>query len=330
MRLPGRAASLVDLAFFHGMRWFYRDREVTRPLQLRKERFEATSFFANPRLMSCRSRQVPVVVPPNILDTPARKGWRQFAFASPVRSRHPSNNLVINRYYPADAPPERPIILLVPAYRTSWIGFHLAARAIAAQGFPVILTQPPYHQDRTPAGSNPGEHLISADLIQTLRGLRQGIKDLTALFNFLESRGRRAGLLGVSLGSLLSAYTICSDPRPAFAALVTPVVNPVRTVWRSALLAPVKANIRRLGYDYWDMARLGKVLRLDRYQPRIDPRTIFIAEAIHDQVVPSVDVEKLVRVWGPVERRRYHHGHISVCFEPDLFRDARDFLARFR
>ncbi len=332
MSLRGVAVSLVDHLVFGGLRLVYRDREVTHRMELREGRYESSQFFQHSRLVLARSERVPLVTPCDILETPLRKGWRQFAFQSPMVTPHPKNNLVLNRYYPADAPPERPIILFVPPYRIgNWMAFHWIARLIAANGFPVILTQTPYHMDRQPKGSNPGEHLISADLKKTIRGFRQGIKDLVALINFVQSRGRRVGLMGISLGSILSAYTLCSDDRPEFAVLIAPVVRPIRSVWSSSLLAPVRANIERLGYTYADLVKIGKLFNLTNYEPAIDTERILICQAAYDQVVSSTDIDRLAAAWAPVQRTVYDQGHLSICVDPALYRDIFvNFLTNFR
>jgi len=322
LNLRGATAGLLDQLVFQGLRLVYHDREIEQKLTLREERFTDHRFFSNDKLLLARSTKVPKVIPENILDTPRRKGYRQFVFQSSTVSPHPQNNLVRNRYYPADAPPERPVILLVPPYRMNgWLIFHLIARAIAANGFSVVLTQTPYHMDRCPSGSNPGEHLISADLRQTVRGFRQGIKDIISLINFLESKGRRVGLMGVSLGSILSAYTICADDRPEFAVLIAPVVRPIRSLWASSLLSPIRANIERLGYTYRDLVKIGRLFNLTRYSPAIDPGRIMICQAAHDQVVCNTDIRRLVRSWAPGRHEIYAQGHLSMCVDPAMYRD---------
>lgn len=114
---------------------------------------------------------------------------------------------------------KRPAILVLHSWRTRDAHAETyLSRGLAQHGFAVMLLELPYHLDRTPAGSESGDLMLSGDIRHVVLSWRQAIIDARTALVFLASRpeieASRIGLVGVSLGAVLAA--VCLGVEPGF------------------------------------------------------------------------------------------------------------------
>ena len=83
----------------------------------------------------------------------------------------------------------------------SHVGYRRWAADFNARGWNACFIHLPYHYSRTPRGYFNGELAITADLVRTAEGLRQGVSELRQLMAWLRGLGcEEFGLWASSYG----------------------------------------------------------------------------------------------------------------------------------
>ncbi|HYF47187.1 MAG TPA: alpha/beta hydrolase, partial [Acidimicrobiales bacterium] len=171
--------------------------------------------------------------------------------------------------------------------------------------FPVL----PFHGRR-----NPGARFASmpsADVLETIHGLAQCVWDVRQLLAHLRSRSDQpVGLLGLSLGGLVSAMVASLD-RPDAALLLVPAVDmPTLMAEGAALSDDVTDDERDLMKRSEPLFAPVSPLRLTPTVPR---EARFIVAGTLDRFArPRTQAMALWEHWERPELRWYHGGHVSL------------------
>ena len=241
-----------------------------------------------------------------------------FRFPSPVRTGDGRNDMVRGRRYRSPDRPDAPAVIFSLPYRVAFIyhPFDRFARACVRAGWQAVIYQPPYHYDRRLIRGNPGEGVVTARFGRALRGIQQGVKDLSALIQGLRAEGApRVALFGMSFGGLLGGHTACAPDGPDSLILLVPSFCTDRIVRDRPIFRRLRANLRRSQTGIENTARLWGSVRLDRRTPLLPTERILIMRSIYDQIVPFEEYDSLAKAWGQPRIVDFPHGHISVLTE---------------
>jgi dienelactone hydrolase len=156
-------------------------------------------------------------VPDPRLEEKVRGTYADFLrFTSPVVTPYPENNLANARWFPARG---RRAVVLLPHWNSDALHYNSLCQAFNWLGIAVLRLSMPYHDIRRPAEIDRADYAVSANIGRTLDATRQGVIDVRACLDWLESQGYcRLGIVGTSLGSCYAFIATAHDPRIKIAA----------------------------------------------------------------------------------------------------------------
>ncbi len=195
-------------------------------------------------------------------------------------------------------------------------------------GLDPVLFQLPFHGERAPVQARrSGSLFLTAHLVRTNEAFGQAIFDLRQLVAYARARGAPAvGVLGMSLGSYVTALWAGLDRDLAFAGALIPAVSMGSLWWshgngseqqRAAQKAGVSAEL--LDQVFAVHAPLGRPVVLPREQ-------LFVAAALGDRITPPEQARRLWRHWGEPTAVWLKGGHLAQVDRGDAFRALRRWL----
>jgi pimeloyl-ACP methyl ester carboxylesterase len=198
-------------------------------------------------------------------------------------------------------------------------------------GMEVIQLQPPYHGRRTPRGAYfGGEFYCTADLVRTIEALRQSVLDARTLLGWLLAQDARpVGLLGLSLGGLLTLILTCVEERFAFSVPLIAHMDLCALIRDAPVLAPMRHELGNLGWGLEDTRELVAQMGWSELRPKLPPHRIHLFSASDDHLFSAPVVEDLWQSWGRPAIRWYPTSHLGfLAHLPDVVRAMAEFVDR--
>ncbi len=234
----------------------------------------------------------------------SQNGVRLVGFPSTYRSPVLRNNTVWGELY-ARRNPDAGAVVFLPGLGGGLLFERTLAVALAKRGYAVYLMYLPYTHLRAAEGSGtdtPAE-VLSTDMernealvVQTVRDARRAAVMLERRYPHL--RGR-VGIMGTSLGGVLSAITFSSDDTFRAAVLCLAGGRIAESLLSSS---PLTAKLRRkLLQEGYDLPRLRHALRKmepTHYARPGKARQVLLIGATQDSAVPRESVRALARAFG--------------------------------
>jgi hypothetical protein len=245
-------------------------------------------------------------------------GIHKFEAPSPVAAPDRENQVMHGRAMgPSDA--RCAIVILHGAYG-EYKPCEIMAGSFIPHGFRALIPAAPYHLERTPEGLEHGTAFFwNTDLV--VSGLAQWLAEVRGLIDGLRRQGvERVGLAGYSIGSLAAGLAATLWPDLDFAALLAPVGHHLAAIRQGGIPAVLWPWMKRVSP--------AQSALLDRWAPvsrRLVARRPLFLIPLYDVLQPTALQEAWWETWGRPERRHYRHGHISVCFSAQLYRDLDEF-----
>jgi dienelactone hydrolase len=196
------------------------------------------------------------------------------------------------------------------------------AQALAKRGFVAAVMTLPYHMQRTPSGYLSGELMIVPDARQMRDTMRQAALDTMRLIDWLQSQPQvasdRIGVVGISLGAIVSALVLGVETRVRAGALVLGGANLAHILWRSPLTMNVRGELRSKGVSYENLREeIASVEPLSFLHGQYGDRVLMI-NGRYDLVIPREDALALRRALGDGPILWLNTGH----YGPALVRSA--------
>lgn len=243
--------------------------------------------------------------------------WR---WRSPVQTPYDENNFVRVDLYPCHLGWSAPTVLLLHALgSTSDTGYRAWARSFHARGWNACFVHLPYHYSRTPAGHAQGELAITADLVRTGEGLRQGVSELRQLMARLRMRGcKEFALWATSYGGWIGSLLSFMEADFRWLALMSPIVNVEYSMWECFATARLRSHLRRAGIDPSYVARHAHLTSPRHGHPLCGGDHVLMAAGLFDQLVPASAVSEVAEKWG-AEFLLVPQGHFGYRMMPAVF-----------
>lgn len=190
----------------------------------------------------------------------------------------------------------------------------LLPRIARALGMDVLSMQLPYHGRRKPAvAAFHGEFFWTADLVRTFEAMRQSVRDARAVVRWLESQGTdQIGVMGVSLGGMVSLALACFEPRLAFSIAVAAHLDLAGVLADAGLLRAMREELAAHGWTPDDVETYTHALGLAEVMPCIDKERLLFVVGDHDRILSTHRCEALWRRWGEPPIHRFAGGHLGI------------------
>jgi hypothetical protein len=173
-------------------------------------------------------------------------------FTSAVHTRHPVNNQVSARWFPAQrdavlnkksGPPKKAIVLL-PHWNSKPESYLALCRILASLGMSVLRLSLPYHDSRRPADTQRSDYAVSPNIGRTIAATRQAVLDARCCFDWLEQQGyEKFGIMGTSLGSCYAFLATAHDARIRVNAFNHASMHYADVTWTGQSTRYVRAGI---------------------------------------------------------------------------------------
>lgn len=209
---------------------------------------------------------------------------------------------------------DRPWLVCVHGFGMGRPGLDLRAfRALhlhRALGLNLAFLTLPFHGPRNP-GPASSPPMPSADVLDTVHGLTQAVWDVRQLFAHLRTRTQQPiGLMGLSLGGLVSAL-VASVDAPHAVLLLVPAVDLPNLMSSAAARGDMgpAADLERLARAEPLFAPVSPL----RLTPQVPTERRFIVAGTLDRFArPTGQAVALWRHWDQPALHWYHGGHVSL------------------
>ena len=256
-------------------------------------------------------------------------GWHDLRFASPYEpvpgpfrrladSAYQQNAVAHARWVRHLDGPQRPTLV----YLHSWmqpallpqdaIVLPMLARRLDVD---VVRLQLPFHGKRKPRASLfHGEYFWTADLARTFEALRQSVADTRGLMSWLQTVAPGpVGLMGVSLGGMVTQAVTCFDERPAFAVPVAAHLDLAGVLEDATMLQSMRHELQSHGWGVEDVGSYCTDLGLQDIQPRISRDRMLFVAGRYDRVLHADRITALWDRWGRPPIHWYEGGHLGIA-----------------
>jgi pimeloyl-ACP methyl ester carboxylesterase len=232
---------------------------------------------------------------------------------SPISSGHAQNDTAYALHFPAPGNPQAPTVLFLHALMSaSDRGYRQWAARFNAAGWGACFVHLPYHYSRVPKGFSNGELAITADLVRTAEGLRQGVTELRQLMAWLRGKGvSEFGLWACSYGGWIGALLASVERDFRFVTLIEPIVNVDHAVWHSPAASAVRRELRRAGIEPELPARHFPLASPMHGQPLCGAERVLLVAGRYDTIARVEDVAELQRLWSGATMITEPQGHFG-------------------
>ncbi len=190
--------------------------------------------------------------------------------------------------------------------------------------------QLPHHWRRQLASSRyNGAQFLSADLVRTCEAFRQAVLDARTLLAWVRSLGRydEVGVMGISLGGLITQIVACLDPELPWAVPCEAHLDFHDLLAHAPILSEVRDELAGFGVSPAALEDFLVALGFDRLAPAIDPARLLFVAALDDQFMRAEAMARALARWPGVVTLWIPGGHITALFRlPRVLDDVRRFI----
>jgi dienelactone hydrolase len=235
------------------------------------------------------------------------------SFPSPVKSDIPENNTVYAQYFAPKGQGKAPAVLVLDIMQGNQLIARGEAMWLAQNGVAALVVVLPHYNERRAPGSR--VKLVSADIVRTMGGIRQGVLDCRCAAAWLASRpevdAERLGMVGTSLGSFLTALTSANEPRIKNVCMLLGGGGLVDAYYDHPKARPVTEWIDRLGGKNFVKKLIAPVDPIT-YAAQLKGKHLLMIAARKDEIVPP---KAATQLWEATGRQRIvwlDAGHVTA------------------
>ncbi|MEA3213275.1 MAG: hypothetical protein QOE70_6332 [Chthoniobacter sp.] len=304
MNLAKAAAITIDSAMCGAMSAIQRRHRLNGSSRAALEHYIATHapltreqyFFSPP------PEQSAIINPQSAIE------WPSF-----ITSGFPENDQVHVDLYPGPRGWSAPTVLFLHALMSaSDAGYRRWAAHFNARGWNACFVHLPYHYSRKPRGCWNGELAMTADLVRTAEGLRQGVADLRQLMMQLRGLGcREFGLWASSYGGWIGALLASVEREFRFVALLEPIVDVEHAIWISPAGAALRPQLLLVGIDHPLIERHFPLTSPLHGEALCGADRVLLVAGEYDRVALAADVARLHARWPGSDLVTVPQGHFG-------------------
>jgi dienelactone hydrolase len=235
-------------------------------------------------------------------------------FPSPVKSDVPENNTVYAQYFMPKTQGKVPAVVVLDIMQGNQLIARTEAMWLAQNGVAAMVVVLPYYNERRPANSK--VKLVSADIVRTLDGIRQGVLDCRCAISWLAARPEvdadKLGMVGTSLGSFLTALTSANEPRIKNVCLLLGGGGLVDAYYDHPKAKPVTEWIDLVGGKNFVKKLIAPVDPIT-YAAQLKGKNLLMIAAKNDEIVPPKAATALWEATGKQRIVWLDAGHITAA-----------------
>lgn len=198
-----------------------------------------------------------------------------------------------------------------------WMG-----NAFLRHGYRVLIPAAPCHLDRAPPRTFSGAPMFWSTRL-TIAGVAQWLTEVRSLIDHLRGDGvETIGLIGYSIGSLTAGLAATLWPDLDFACLLAPVGHHLRAMDHSKVARTIWPWLEDVSPD--EAALFDRWAALNR---RPVARQSLFLMTLFDDLQPYGLQQDWWNAWDQPAHHEYRHGHMSILFCKQLYRDLDAFAA---
>ncbi len=276
--------------------------------------------FAEPDWCPEGPEHVSSVAPLPLVFVDEHKGVSRFEMPSPFEPcPWPESRMLRGRALgPADAPAA--VIVLHGACDNEYTYSRWMASAFVKAGYRAVIPAAPCHLDRKPPHIFSGAPMFWSTRL-TILGMAQWLSEIQGLIGSLRRDGvQTIGLIGYSIGSLTAGLAATMWNDLDFVCLLAPVGHHLAAI-------PVSPVARRIWPWLEDLPK-DELALWDRWaaihRRPLSARPLFL-RTLFDDLQPIELQDRWWEAWGRPESHAYRHGHMSILFCRQLYRDLEAF-----
>lgn len=242
------------------------------------------------------------------------------SFPSAYVSTHETNNVVpVRAFVPKSPEGKKPVVLILHYWGARDIKVERSmADQLAQRGIASMILTLPYHLGRAPQGTRSGELAIQADPEKLRATMNQAAMDVKRAVDYIEAQAEfdssRIGIVGTSLGALVSALSYGVEPRITHAAFVLGGGDLAEIIWSSSLVVEARDSLRRQGYTFERIrAELTSVEPLTYLEWRRNS-PVFLIAGKHDTVMHPASTRALANAFDAPKVLWLDTGHYGGIF----------------
>lgn len=243
----------------------------------------------------------------------------ELTYTSPLQTEYANNNTVWAWYYrphlPAGAQVPAVVVLDVLKSSKASIARSFCTR-LARVGMSGLIVALPYHMQRTPPGFGSGALAITADPAHLRQFLRQAVMDVRAAVDWLaqqpEVDSRQIGLVGFSLGAIITTLAAQVEPRLRAAVPVLGAADPAGIVEHSVLTYRIRTRQQQAGVSSDQLRQELAAVDATNYAGHNPNVHIYMINAAHDSVIPGALVRATHQALGEPALQWLNAGHYTT------------------
>ncbi len=266
------------------------------------------------------------VTPPEALIAEANGAAGRVTWQSPIRTAFPKNDRVHVDLFPCAQGWKAPTVLLLHSLMsTSDTGYRQWAARFNRNGWNACFIHLPFHYSRTPPNHFNGELAITADLIRTAEGLRQGVSELRQLMALLRTWGcTRFGMWASSYGGWIGALLASVEVDFRFVILMEPIVDVEHAIWKSPAGAALRVELRACEIDHAVVEHHFHLTSPLHGEPLCEPGEVLLVAGEYDRVAPATQIAQLHAKWNGSMLLHVPQGHFGYKMMPTAWQWLRE------
>jgi pimeloyl-ACP methyl ester carboxylesterase len=231
------------------------------------------------------------------------------------------NNYATVDFYLGPRGPQAPTVLMLHALMSaSDFGYRRWAARFNARGWNVCFLHLPYHYSRRPTGRMSGELAVTADLVRTAQGLRQGVAEIRQLLGYLRAQGCcEFGMWATSYGAWIGALLLSVEAGFRWAAMMAPIADVEHIIWHSPAGSATRRELSRVGITPALVARHFPLASPLHARPKDDALRPWIVVGEYDRVTPPATGTRLHQAWTGSELVPCAQGHFGYRMMNELW-----------
>jgi dienelactone hydrolase len=270
--------------------------------------------FSQPASVLASPDDLPPTPPLDLQFSEQKPGLWKFEVESPVASHWAGSQKLRGRAFgPADA--KAALIVLHGACDNEYTYSQWMGQSFMQHGFRVLVPAAPCHLDRGERGFSGAPMFWSVET--TIAGMTQWLAEIQGMIGYLRGQGVQVvGLIGYSIGSLTAGLAATLWPDLDFACLLAPVGHHLAAIPTSRVARKIWPWLQDVTTE--ERALMDRWAAINR-QP-VTPRPLFLM-TLFDALQPYDLQQNWWRAWGQPAFHEYRHGHMSILFCKQLYRD---------